>query len=354
MNDRDKNQERFRYDNQFYPPHFTHLNVANIHICFASDDRYAPHAAALVASIMSNKSPDEEISFHFFSDETAPWTQEAFRQMSREMGFHLSIYEVSSEQFDNLPVMPYMKQSRTTYLRLLMHRQLPDSLDKVLYLDVDMIVMSSLKELYLTDISAHYAAAVATPARIINPRFGHWYFNAGTILLNLKKYREEHMEEQAVKYARENVDRLTMADQDILNYIFKGNVVFLSQKWNARQRTMPWKATVHTHGIDSFPAGCIEEHREAESNPCIIHYHTQQKPWNPNYRYAWGEFYWKHLRKTPFYKEVLRRYYWSLPYYVPRMTIRFLLTPVRLLRDKLRSHWRQITSQSLTANSTEQ
>ena len=329
----------------FAPPHSTHLNVADIHICFASDDRYAPHAAALVASIMSNKSPEEELSFHFFSDKTAPWVQEAFRQMSREMGFNLVIYEMSTEQFANLPVMPYMNQSRTTYLRLLMHRLLPGSMDKILYLDVDMIVMSSLKELYLTDISECYAAAVATPARIINPRFGHWYFNAGTILLNLKKYRDENMEEQAMKYALENIDCLKLADQDILNYIFKGNVVFLPQKWNARQRTLPRnQAAAHKYEMNSLPDECVEEHREAEASPCIIHYHTQQKPWNPNYRYAWGEFYWKHLRKTPFYKEVLRRYYWSMPYYLPRRFGRYLLVPIRLLRDKLRSHWRQITS----------
>jgi len=299
-----------------------------IDICFATDNRYAPHAAALVASIMSHKLPEEAISFHFFSDQTTPRVREAFQQMSREMGFSLVIYEMSTEQFAYLPVLSHMKQSRTTYLRLFMHRLLPDTMKKILYLDVDMIVVSSLKELYLTDISEHYAAAVATPATTER------YFNAGMMLLNLEKYRDENMEEQAMKYAQENLARLSMADQDILNFIFKGNVVLLPQKWNARQRQLVRVQEMQKREMTALSDEDKEEYREAEVNPCIIHYTTQQKPWNPNYRHAWKNCYWENISKTPFYKEVLHGYYWSLPYYVPRMTIRFLLTPLRFLRDE--------------------
>ena len=128
-----------------------------INICFAANDRYAPHAAALISSIMANKSQKDKLSFHFFSDKTTLSVQEKFHQMSHTMGFRLTIYEMSDEQFTDFPLF---MGSRTAYFRLSMHRMLPDSIKKILYLDCDMIVMTSLNELYATNISECYAAVV--------------------------------------------------------------------------------------------------------------------------------------------------------------------------------------------------
>ena len=125
------------------PPHFTHINVSDIHICFATNDRFASHAAALVASIMSNKNASDEITFHFLSDKTSPHVQNSFREMSRQWGFTLNIVEVSDEPFKDFPAWGE-GGNRACYFRIFMDRLIPQSVDKVLYLDCDMIVMEPL------------------------------------------------------------------------------------------------------------------------------------------------------------------------------------------------------------------
>ena len=269
-----------------------------INVCFATNDHYAPHAAALIVSIMENKLPEDELSFHFFSDKTSPLIQKTFCQMSREIGFRLAIYEMSGERFDNFP--EYFG-NRTIYFRLSMHRMLPDSIKKILYLDCDMIVMSSLKELYSTDISDHYAAVVAEMLRRHLPLKGA-YFNSGMILFNLEKYRDENLEEQALQFACEHPEWLHCPDQDTLNYIFKGNVVYSPLKWNM----------MYDEGTAEYIASkgygmpySKEEVREAESNPGIVHYTTVKKPWTASCRHPHQASYWKYARQTPFYESVL-------------------------------------------------
>jgi len=156
-----------------------------INVCFATNDRYAPHAAALIVSIMDNKSPEDELSFHFFSDQATPQVQDKFRQMSSELGFKLAIYEMSDEQYADFPMF---MGSRTTYFRLSMHRFLPASVKKILYLDCDIIVKSSISELYSTDISERYGAVVAEATSVPWLPVAHPYFNAGMLLFNLEKY----------------------------------------------------------------------------------------------------------------------------------------------------------------------
>jgi len=272
-------------------------------ICFATNDRYAPHAATLITSIMENKSSEDELSFHFFSDQTTLAIQNVFREMSQKLDFQLTIYEISDDQFADLPVFA---GSRTAYFRLAMHRMLPKSLNKILYLDCDMIVMTSLKELYTVNISGYYAAVVASALRVPHLSVDYPYFNSGMILFNLEKYRNENMENHAIQFGCEHHGLLWCADQEILNYIFKGNVVYMPLKWNM----MLYKERFEAHwlwGFEKYPY-TDEELHEAETSPSIIHYVTVRKPWLADSDHPHREIYWEYARKAPFYEQILHDY----------------------------------------------
>lgn len=297
-----------------------------INICFAASNRFAPHAATMITSIMANKLPEDELSFHFFPDKVTPSVLDTFRRMSREMGFQLTIYEKSDEQFADFPSW---KGSRTTYFRLSMPRMLPNSLNKVLYLDSDTIVMSSLKDLYSTDIVECYAAVVIQTLRVPHMPVEHAHFNAGMILYNLEKYRNENLEAEAIQCAYKYLDRLHECDQAILNYIFKGNVVYLPVKWNFRYSKGQRKFLVR-HGID-IPFS-EEELREAENTLGIIHYGDERKLYSFCLRTLNLTMapYWKYARTTPFYKQILREYF--LHYYGISMIRSAIKMPERIIR----------------------
>ena len=286
-----------------------------INICFAANNRYVPHAAVLVTSIMENKAPEDELSIHFFSDKTTLKVQETFRQMSKDMGFNLSIYPMSDEMFAKFPTF---NRGRTAYFRLSMHRALPNSLKTILYLDVDMIVMTSLSNLCSTDISEHYAAVVPDPfvqdrnfLAVFNPPP---YFNSGMMLLNLEKYRSEHMEDKAMQFGNKHLDLLHFPDQDILNGIFEGKVVYLTTKYNDMGRTV-------------------------ESDTSIAHYGLV-KPWHYQCNHPHKAFYWKYACKTPFYRQIVFIYYFSyVKVFLRRMqqvVKKFVIEPLKTLSSAQR------------------
>lgn len=271
----------------------------DINVCFATNNNYAPHAAALVASIMQNKLPEDDMFFHFFSDRVTFEIQKSFHQMSQTMGFKLAIYEMSDEQFADFPLF---MGSRTTYFRLSMQKLLPKSVKKILYLDCDMIVMSSLQELYSTDIFEHYAAVVAEASRVPHLPINYPYFNGGMILFNLEKYRIANLEEDAMRFGYEHRDWMRFADQEILNYIFNGNVVYLPPKWNAIGMAH-METIIREFSYEIYPYS-DKEILEAETKPKIVHYVTNSKPWLPVCKHPHKAFYWKYVRKTPFYEQV--------------------------------------------------
>jgi lipopolysaccharide biosynthesis glycosyltransferase len=140
----------------------------------------------------------------------------------------------------------------------------------------------------------------------------HPYFNSGMMLLNLQQWREDNMEEKAMAFGKEHVQRLPFADQDILNVVFGGNVVYLPLKWNCvqndRMTFFPYfNRTVFYFIGWRFAPDYFVRLREAERSPCIIHY-SNTKPWDGGCNSPLAKEYWKYAVQTPFYEQI--RFSW--------------------------------------------
>jgi len=192
----------------------------------------------------------------------------------------------------------------------------PESLEKILYLDCDMTVVSSLAELFATDLTDEYAAVVAETVsmpHLASLHLQYPYFNSGMVLFNLKKYRQDRMEERAFDFADKHREMLLFPDQDILNVIFGGNVVFVPMKWNCIQHH--WltffskvNETIFRMVGRQFPEDFWKQLYEAERSPCIIHY-SLTKPWDGGCNSPLAGEYWKYARQTPFYEQL--RFSWQ-------------------------------------------
>ena len=284
----------------------------DIAVCFATNDNYAPHAAALIVSIMVNKLPEENLTFYCFSDKLSGEVRQRFREMEQQWKFTLHFIDIDDSLFQHLPAF---HGNRTTYFRLVMAHVLPESLDKILYLDCDMIVLSSLSELFATDITGKYAATAIEAASM--PHLAPFdlrypYFNAGMILFNLKQYRQNLLEEQAFEFAEKHRDILPFCDQDIFNVVFGGNVIYVPIKWNCVQHHRITffpavnRSILHTIGW-RHPKNFWKRLRAAERQPCVVHYNNT-KPWDGGCNSPFIREYWKYARQTPFYEQV--RFSW--------------------------------------------
>ena len=163
-------------------------------------------------------------------------------------------------------------------LRLLLPELLPE-LDKILYLDCDIIVRQDLTRLWNeTDLGDNYLAAVYEAA--IEGQAERFralgcdpakYFNSGFLLMNLKQMRAEHVSEKLLEACR--VPYLEFPDQDALNQVCQGRVLPLSPFYNS----------IRTFFIPKYKPDFVRQYGEdlwdKVQREATIHY-TGGKPWN--------------------------------------------------------------------------
>ncbi|MFS9135260.1 glycosyltransferase [Streptococcus mitis] len=151
--------------------------------------------------------------------------------------------------------------------------------DKVLYLDSDLVVTGDLTPLFEFDLGENYLAAARSC-------FGVGVgFNAGVLLINNKKWKSENIRQQLIELTEREHENVNEGDQSILNMLFKDQVSFLEDKYNF-QIGFDYGAAAFKHQfIFDIPLDPL---------PVILHYISQDKPWNQfsvgRLREIWWEY----------------------------------------------------------------
>ncbi|EAL2869667.1 glycosyltransferase family 8 protein, partial [Campylobacter coli] len=186
--------------------------------------------------------------------------------------------------------------SNETNYRFLVSSLKPN-LDKCIFLDVDLVVVGDIAKLWEIDIDERYMAAVGDQAPLhpsswtlkLPLPYDYLYVNTGVTLFNLKKWREDNIQDLLFQNSAKYASVLQFPDQDTLNITLYKKIRYLSHIYNA----MP----VQTYYNE-------EQKQEAFSNPQVIHWAGAHKPWKyPDVPYA--EMFWYYAHQTPFYEEIL-------------------------------------------------
>lgn len=182
------------------------------------------------------------------------------------------------------------------YYRLFLTDILPKEVDKILYLDGDIIVRHNLSELWETDIDKYAVGAVVNQSNSSKywERLGYpkenGYFNSGVLLINTKYWREHNLKERFLKYIVENPQKLLYPDQDVLNFILKDEKKLLSVRYNVQEGFF----RIEREQVDLIND---EEVKLAVSDPYIIHY-TYLKPWFRENRHPLCYIYYQYKKQT--------------------------------------------------------
>lgn len=292
-----------------------------IELVCVTDANYAPHLAVLLKSIEANKGT-ERVRVHAILDGVDATLLEQIR--SAVPGLDILGYHVAKHMALDLP--PIMHISRATYLRLIMSELLPAEINRVLYLDIDMVVTQSLWPLWQSNLQGRPFAAVEDhnlSAKDLVKRFGlpceGRYFNAGMLLIDMQAERVSGYLGQALERLTADPDAYPFADQDALNEVLWQNWTPMDITWNYQ------RAFLNGHKVyrANEPRGV--------HLPVILHFTERWKPWKSDewHPYAW--LYWKHLRHTPFFAEIRQRDRISLP----RLAKFWLKYRLALMRSKL-------------------
>jgi lipopolysaccharide biosynthesis glycosyltransferase len=245
---------------------------------------------------------DLDLHVHYVHEPSLPAARrEAVAGMVRREGGEIDFVAVPDEQLEGLPTTGFTRKA--TWYRIFLPELLTE-LDRVLFLDADLIALDSLASLWAVDLGDHYLAAVTNvfqadhfyrPAQLGLDR-PQEYFNAGVMLLNLDLLRREERVAALHRYALDHADGLVFRDQDVLNAVLAARRLPLHPRWNCMNSTLafPWSAYV-------FGAAAVEE---ARRRPAIRHFEGPglNKPWHYLFQGEGREAYFEHRRATPWPK----------------------------------------------------
>ena len=170
------------------------------------------------------------------------------------------------------------------YYRLLAGELLPENLDKIIYIDPDILVINSLKEIWETDIRDFLFAAASHTGKtdmannVNKIRLGTDtdYYNSGFLLINLKRAREEIVPEEIFAYADRNYKNLLLPDQDILNAMYGDKV-------------LPLNDSIYNYDARNYSSYLLRSKGEEDlewvmENTVVLHFCGRDKPWKKNHR----------------------------------------------------------------------
>jgi len=210
-----------------------------IQLVLGSNENYADGMLVTVASALSSLNRDASITLHLLDGGISEKTFRKLDKICKIMhpSCCLDIIKIKEQSFQGFTPGP--GNSLMTYARLLMGSLLK-GIDRVIYIDVDFLVLKDLHELWKRGMHGKIAWACRditiphldgeTPLPVSEEEKKWPYFNAGFLMIDLKKWRDVNIEKKSLELGL--INRSGLADQSILNYLFKGDVGFLEDEWN--------------------------------------------------------------------------------------------------------------------------
>lgn len=284
--------------------------MSEINISFIMDNNYATIAGTAMTSLKINRRRDIRYHIYLIVIDVAAENVERLRQLEED-GFAFTVI-VPDAKYTQLQLNIGGYHSKTDYTRLYIAEILPQ-IDKVIYLDDDIIIQHDLAELYEVNVEDYYCAASRDMiGEGSSPSFLEklhsmlpYYFNAGVMVLNLRKIREDNVSAKLVNYVLHGIN--FMGNQDAFNVVFDGNVKYISCKWNFIIHYLKEKSS---KGIaEYYGLGCdIRTERQLLDSCHIIHFAGVDRPWE-NYQYYFTDLYLSYFEKSPFGDEMGFRLY---------------------------------------------
>ncbi len=254
----------------------------------------------------------------FIGQEIKDKLQNLILELSKIYPCTLSIL-VLDDEILRAQSLPTLNGNYLAYYRLKIGSVLPQSITKCVYLDIDMLVLGDLRELFAIDLQGKICGAVMdyyNANRVLKPKSETYppidisvnYFNSGMMLIDLELWRKEKIEKKIFEIAANYY--CPTHDQDILNAVMLGRFYKLSIEWNIL-------AYVYCDAICLDDKGKInisyqrKDFNNALKNPKIFHYYIRYKPWRDSKIYLdyhnkfLGQYWWDMVEQTPIFKEEL-------------------------------------------------
>jgi lipopolysaccharide biosynthesis glycosyltransferase len=292
--------------------------VNRIDVVCAADDAYVMPLAVTLKSACRNLTDGQHIRLFLLSGDIS------------DQNWSMLQRTLVGEPIDVCPIKPDLGRvsdlsishhiSHTAYFRLLTAESVPSDVDKAIYLDSDLFVKDDLSELWKLPLESRYCLATADVAcpfvdarrgcknfRLANPYMASLrpipnyqalgldgaseYFNSGVMVLNVQRWRDENVADQLLRILRDNRKHVWCWDQYALNVLFHGNWGRFEPRWNQGAHVFEYPSETHA----PFDR---QQWIEMKTNPAIVHFTTEFKPWQAHSNHPCSEVFFEGLADT--------------------------------------------------------
>lgn len=236
-----------------------------MNIFFSVNNAYTEQLLVAMISVVENNKAD--INFHILSNdfsEASKTKVNVLKNKYKNIG-GVYYYFVDKSKFDGFRInADYI--TIETYYRFLIADLVPN-IDKALYLDADLVINGNINDFYNTNLDGYYCAGIRD---LYIERINHkgkiglspkdLYVNAGVLLFNLAKIRQDNMIYKLLDDGINLASKVSFADQDIINISFKDKIKEVDSIYN-------------------FTSANVGSEKGKRSKAVIIHCTGEKKPW---------------------------------------------------------------------------
>ena len=281
-----------------------------MNVFYFSSNLFVSVLATSIVSLLENNQSFDEINI-FVGDDGI--TQENKNKLSQLVFLYKRniVYiplPSPSELFDFPFVDRY--QIGHSYPRMAVDKLLPEEVDRVLCLDSDTLILNNLSELWNIDLCGNIMAGVADcinlkaykkQFNLVNQN--EFYCNAGVFLIDLKKWRYNHLNDEIKQRIKKNNGNIFFFEQTLMNYVCRGRILKLHPKYNTYtalyafeyENLLKWRQPTVFYSK--------KEIEEAKKSSYIIHFtrnfYMLSRPWVQGCDHPMTNVYVNYKKKTP-------------------------------------------------------
>lgn len=231
------------------------------------NDHFTHPLAVMLTSLLENNIPKNIMKIYIIDGEISDENKNFLRSLLNEYKIKPYFLTPDMTKVENFKISDRI--SLETYFKLQIPDLLNRKIDKVLYLDADTIIRKDISNLWNTNLRGYCLGAVENPnaeyrKEALSIPNEESYFNAGVLLLNLRRWRKLQISKVVHDFIRNNPDKIELHEQDALNAVLFRNWLKLDFTWNYQIKR-----------VDQINI----------SDPAIVHFNGKKKPWNSSLPY---------------------------------------------------------------------
>lgn len=240
-------------------------------IVLQSSDEYSKYLKITLLSLLKSNKTVRDINVHILSDGIKKQSKQQIEVIAKQKD-NCSLFFYDMEEYKEYlsGLAPKFHGSYATYYKLFLTKILPDHIGRVLYLDVDLIVLENLEELFALDMRGNYYMGVHS---ILNRPSNNTevFINGGVQLIDLAACRKNNVLLTFEREIQTNGDLLLYADQSVIHKTIADRIGTLKLRYNVVTPCMllPYERFLWIYNLDSFYGR--EEYEAAQAKPVICH-----------------------------------------------------------------------------------